>query len=58
MDEQREFALPGFVSALGATRKPHIFIRIEKEAVTGWLLPKPYLLCLLFPTCHCSVAIP
>jgi len=40
MDEQRELALPGFVAALWATRKPHVFIGIEKEAVTRCLLPK------------------
>jgi hypothetical protein len=31
MDEQRELALPGLVSALRATRKPHGLIWIEEK---------------------------
>ena len=36
MDEQRELALPGFVCALRATRKSHVLIWVEKEAVKAW----------------------
>jgi hypothetical protein len=41
------------IVALWASRKPHVLIGIEKEAILGWLLAK-LCHCLLFPMCHCS----
>src|SRR6266487_6082205 len=57
MDHQWQLALPRLVATLWTSRKPHILIRIEKEAVTRGLFAK---LChgFLFPTCHYNVVTP
>jgi hypothetical protein len=57
MDHQRQLPLMHFACALRATRKPHVLIRIEKEAVKRGLFTQ---LCysLLFLICHCYAATP
>jgi len=57
MDHQWQLPLVHLVVALRATRKPHILIGIEKEAVPRRLLPK--LCCgFLFPIGHSSLVTP
>lgn len=51
VDNQRELSLMHLVVALRTLRTAHIPIRIEKEAVTWRLFPKPGDLCL-FLFCH------
>ncbi len=57
MDHQWQLALVHLVVALRAFRKPHVLIRIEKEAVLRGLFAQ---LCsgFLFPIGHCYVATP
>src|SRR5205085_1913800 len=51
MDQQWQLPLAHFVTALRATRKPHVLVWIEKEAVLRGLFAK--LRCrFLFPICH------
>ena len=57
MDHQWQLALVHLVVALRATRKAHVLIGIEKEAVLWGLFAKLWH-GFLFPLCHCYVATP
>jgi hypothetical protein len=57
MDHQWQLALPHFAITLRATRKAHVLIGIEKEAVLRGLFAKLWH-GLLISLCHCYAATP